>query len=200
MRDLIFVHNPKAASTSIRKVLDVRTPKIGKRSPHRHIHIPLRSKFYEKQIRQAQEPWVFAVVRHPLDRFVSAWAYFQRPRKRTVKENYVLEAMLQGGDIDDFVRCCDFEKISKHIPHFQPQWWILEAGKSGHNVDQILHFETLDDDFKELCSIAGVAYEKLPRLRSTKHKKFQQLLSDESIQKMQDYYSKDYETYGYQRI
>jgi len=199
----VFIHNPKAASTSIRSVLTVKTAKLGVGSPYRHIHQPIDTRYVQRQIPNAFDkakiPWLFGVVRHPMDRLVSAWAYFRAPRGRAVPENYVLEAMLQGGDLDDFIRCVDFEKISKHIPHFRTQCqYLIPQKKASIKADQILRFEDLDKDFATLCQNLGIKGRSLPKKRTSKHFDWNSYeLSKGSLDKVMGFYGVDFEKFGY---
>lgn len=195
----VFIHNPKAASTSIRGVISgIKTAKIGKGSPYRHIHQLRNTRFIENQLHNCPNPWLFGVVRHPLDRFVSAWAYFKTPRNRACPENYVLEAMLQEGSVNDFVLTTDFEKISKHIPHFRTQTQYFATPTGRRAMDQIIRFESIQEGFTTLCNELGIAPFHLPDRRSTVHDPWEDLLSPKSLEKLMRFYGVDFDNYGYE--
>lgn len=191
----ILILAPKAASTSLRAVLTVPVPKLAN---HRHIHLPLAHKFYQKRIREKPDAWLFGVVRHPLDRFMSAWAYFKHPRSRTVPENYVLEAVLQGGDVNDFVRMVDLGRLAKIIPHFQRQVVFFTPGETGRNADQMLRFESLVEDFRTLCRNLGMPEDTaLVHKRASEHDRWEDALSADSVAMLRDFYQEDFAQYDY---
>lgn len=191
----ILILAPKAASTSLRNVLPVPVPKLAN---HRHIHLPLAHRFYQKRLRSLNNVWLFGVVRHPLDRFMSAWAYFKHPRGRTVPENSVLEACLQGGSVNDFLRMVDLERLAKVIPHFQAQTTFFMPGETGREPDQLLRFESLAEDFRMLCRNLGLPEDTaLIHRRATEHETWEKALSEESVARLRSFYAEDFTRYSY---
>jgi hypothetical protein len=195
-RHPVLILAPKAASTSLRVLLKTKVPRIGEET--RHIHLKLAHSFYQKQIENHPECWIFGTVRHPLDRFISAWAYFRTPCIRTIPENYVLEAVLQEGGVNDFVRCVSLEKISKYVPHFSPQFEFFLPGRTGRKPDQLLRFEQFRKDFKELCGNLGIEEPELIHKRSSKHDSWENLLTVSSVDKLHKYYAEDFATFDYE--
>lgn len=179
----VFIHNPKAASTSIRNSIPaIRTPM------DRTIHLSVRHPMVVKQIRAAEKPWVFMVLRHPYARFVSAFHYFKLPRKRTVQEFTMLEACITHADINDFVAGVNLKKIAKVCPHFERQKFFQRGGK----VHQFLRMESLNDDFAVLCGNLGIKPVELAHRRSSPHKPWDELLNERSKKKLRNFYQPDF--------
>lgn len=203
MKTPIFIHNPKAASTSIRRTLPrIVTAKIDSRSSHYHIHQVLDSAFIQNQIRRrGLNGWSFGVVRHPLDRLVSAFHFFKEPRGRTVRENYVMESIFEGLTLNEFVMAVNFEKISKYAPHFRRQSLYLVPQKQGsRKPDQILRFENLDADFTTLCLNLemNTTPELQHRFKTKKRRAWEEELQGKALDKAMAYYRDDFTLFSYE--
>lgn len=191
----VFILNPKTASTSIRKTLRLEPPDLRK---HRTIHLALAHHYHQKRINRNAEAFIFGVVRHPLDRFVSAAAYFKQPCPRNVPENRVLEAMLQNMTIDDFALTVDLEKISNAIPHFKTQHHFFKPGANGRGLDALLRFERLADDFNNLCVWLNIQRRPLLKERTSLHKPWEEELSIPAARRLRDFYRDDFTLYRYE--
>jgi hypothetical protein len=191
----LFVANPKGASTSIRAAFPHHRMGVPTLQDCRTIHQPLSSPWVQERIRR--HSLLFGVVRHPLDRFVSAWAWFKTPFKRNLPENYLLQALLQGGDINDLVRVSDLNLLGEIIPHFGRQVDFFKPGRKRREMDMLLHFESLDEDFELLCEAMGVRPFTLPHRRQSRREPWKTVLSDESIQTLVDWYQADFKAFGY---
>ena len=187
MKAPIFIHNPKAASTSIRSAIkQIRTPSA------RTIHLPVRDRKVRSQIRDAgANAWVFGVVRHPLDRALSAFHYWKAPRRRTIPEFTVLESMCEGMDVNEFFRYVNLPKLAKVVPHFQRQMWFFAGGK----IDQFLYFENLDEDFKTLCDNLEIPHVNLPKKRTTSHAPWFEEMDEHTQEKLMNFYMADFRAF-----
>jgi len=188
MKTPIFIHNPKCASTSIRKAL----PAIQTPTDNRNIHLPLTHPKVQSLIRKATEPWVFGVTRHPLERAVSAFKFFKRKHKNRMTEFWILQAVTAGMDINTFFRALDMEVIATVIPHLRPQVTFFEGG----TVDQMLRQENLETDWKSLCQNLGI--EEIPLGQARRHPNrdgWDKLLEQDVVDKLTHFYQEDFETF-----
>lgn len=185
--DCVLIHIPKTAGTSIRKgVWKGRVsggPAFGT--------IP--------------EDWAplfkFAFVRHPLDRFVSAFKMFTtgpsgdpdwKPADdaHPVTIDAFLDIVLDETIIYDERRRTFRERIRHHaIPQTHPFNCLQFA-------DFVGRYETLEEDFAEICRRLSYRAE-LPKLHVTSHGHWSDELPGHVIDKCRDYYSEDFARLGY---
>lgn len=165
----VFVHVPKNAGTSISHWLRVHTQCQNVKRKH--------STYQQIKNRYGDNLGLsFAVVRNPWDRFVSAWKYNKRVfnsgkydeieskihRKRDGKTKTKYEQTLK---LKKIILTDDFE-------HFvlSNMWSPIEVPQSvmTENVDKILFYETLKNDFKYIQDFFGI-YEDLPLKNTTQN-------------------------------
>jgi hypothetical protein len=117
--DLLFIHIPKNAGTSIVRTLLVKHGG-GRKTLHNHRlglkkHVPA----YTAQVRLSNRDWKkafkFAVVRNPWDRMVSTWRYGRHQTKRKGRIG-----ILDGLPLDEQRR------IKNAILTRDFNWWLFE--------------------------------------------------------------------------
>jgi hypothetical protein len=177
-KNFLFVHIPKTGGNSLQQVLKHYSEdeitfgdgdsdgknRFGVYS-HRYgtsKHSTLRDYYASLEPDLFNRLFKFAVIRNPWDRMVSA--YFSPHRGnvqwdrhqfiRTVKSSFTLR---------------DYVTIPKWISRFSPRVlkhtnvMMARVSKTMDvRVDFIARFESLDDDFKEICSRLDIPYSKLP--------------------------------------
>jgi Sulfotransferase family len=183
----IFVHVPKAAGTSIEKhlrqtdkdVVGGHTTALAYRRKY-----PVEFATYFK----------FAVVREPLDRFVSAYWYLRQMAVHSALNNQIVH---DSESIDHFA-----EKIKAspgivgNIVRLMPQHLFICDQKGEVLVDSVFRFENLKAAWREICGRAGIPAEPLaklnPSLRASKEEATQavQLVVRRA-------YERDFELFGY---
>ena len=132
------------------------------------------------------EYFKFSFVRNPYDRLVSSFCWYQE---------FILK---KHGEISDFHKfLVDLEGGSKLIndTHFKPQYVYLMSGEK-LLVDDIYHFETLEEDFYKLYQKLGVN-KKLPHRMKGNHDEYLLYYTEEIKKIAYTIYKKDFEYFGY---
>jgi hypothetical protein len=173
----VFIHIPKTGGYSIREGFfkgRYEGPAFG--------HIP--------------EHWSglrFAFVRNPYDRLISAWKMFtfgtskggQECREMPLRD--FLNVVMDDGVLYDERRHTWEEKVRHHtIPQTHPFNCL-------HLADFIGRFESLNEDFGNVCKAIGVEFHGLPHLNNSEHEHYSHYLDDEIIRLASAYYEKDFE-------
>jgi hypothetical protein len=186
----IFVHVPKAAGISVARAL------FGNLAGG---HVMARE--YRKIFgRDFWRYFKFTFVRNPYTRLVSAYEFFRRGGHPAwaMNRQFRDEVLSQYIDFPDFVLRWLKPRDRWPEPHFRPQCEFLELG--GRLVmDFVGHVERIEDDFARVCDRLGVQAE-LERLNETPEKRAplsSYYTSDGLERRVQDFYAKDFELFGY---
>ena len=171
--DLILIHNPKVAGTSLMETLEI---------PMFYNHkYPLR--------RFTVEYWesnrFLLVVRHPLDRLVSA--YYYHTGEKYFGGYLKLFPNLKSLSFYDYF--ANFSGIENTIT---PQYNYTYRPGSDKKIDFILKFENLKEELKNQLGIESKLPEKNQTIRVTKPK-----LSSEELNIILVYYNIDFAMFGY---
>jgi len=171
--NLILIHNPKVAGTSLMTILEI---------PMFFNHdYPLR--------RFTVEYWennsFLLVVRHPLDRLVSA--YFYHTGDKYLGGYLKLFPNLKSLSFYDYF--ISFAGIEHTIT---PQYNYTYRPGSEKKIDFILKFENLEEDLKNQLGIESI----LPRENQTIRDK-KPVLASKELNIILNYYNIDFEMFGY---
>lgn len=188
-RSCLFIHVPKCAGSSVCSALfDDWTPG----------HLPLS--WYEQQFaKQFAKVFKFAVVRDPLERAYSAYA-FLRGNDLNPRDQPAQALVKQYRDFDDFVgRWLHADNIHKQL-HFAPQTDFLVDSLGCLAIDFIAYQEHLQRDFQLLCEQLDIQAQ-LPHLNGSKHRESEPVKSFCSVRTrrlVRRVYQRDYEMLGYE--
>jgi hypothetical protein len=186
-RKMAFVHIPKTGGTSVLRALfgrdlDADHAWTGGRAARDHLR--------------------FCFVRHPLDRFRSAFAYsllMVENRPNVTDHKMPIRQMIHDGEISDSIN--EFVALLPDLGpewlfrnlHFRPQIrWIVRT-----RPQFIGRYESLQADFDLLCRFAGQPAARLGKHRSSK-KRAVEPFTQESIQIIERLYRDDFQLLGYQ--
>lgn len=179
---VVFVHVRKAAGTSIKRALSVPAP-------------------WDSYLQDgtADSNWpafaerdryvVFAVVRNPWDRFVSAWHYLYAYRYRSIDD--VLNDLPQpDGDRQE-------RHDYRHLTRQQTD--LLIDGDGRWAIDRVLRFERLQEDFDSLCRDLGIHPIQLGHVQRTAGRSpgYRDLFSPEALETFAKHYERDVHLLGY---
>lgn len=203
----IFLHIPKAAGTSIERLLRNIDSDIPAKV--------LRKRGFSHFLNDHLDYYVFSFVRNPYDRLVSAWKWGQLKfekegdlpfyhKERVVSfEEYVL--LTTDLDYRKDHQCLWSEYDEYHtLPQFQffPQLngghYFTDKINSDFTCDFIGRFENLHEDSKKVCLNIGVKEFELPHAYDSKtfNKTFS--WSDKLKDRVFNYYKKDFNLFGYE--
>ena len=181
-----FIHIPKTGGTSVIRAIAGESVEID---------------HGVAEIEQAADFLRSCFVRHPIDRFVSAYRYssqlaFRADQKYLSEKHPVRQFIADENlrDINEFVSRVEplgsdwlFDNI-----HFRPQeHWISQT-----NPQFIGHYEKLGEDFSALCSKIGIDEPPLGRHRVSKRKLAEPLGKSET-EIVRAWYHDDFELLNY---
>jgi chondroitin 4-sulfotransferase 11 len=178
----IFIHINKTAGTSLGKVIGL---------PHKR-HLPVTRLVHLVGEKRFNKAYKFSVVRNPWDRAVSHYKYLARkkyynvdPEKVSFKEWLIAT---YGDRKDPFY-------LYNPIMFADQITWLTDAN-GNLRVDNIIRFENLEEEFKDVADVIGVSSE-LPRLNATEKIHYSSFYDEETMEIVQRHSRRDIETFGY---
>ena len=150
-----------------------------------HGHVRLR----DVQAHLPEDVWrgyfKFAVVRHPLDRFVSACAMLnaRNPRYAGTETAFMKKAL-------------GVARFRERVL-IRPQWELLEDDQGRLGMDFIGRYENLAGDFREICRRIGIAETPLAVRNATEHPPFAALCDAALRAELARFYERDFQLFGY---
>jgi hypothetical protein len=189
----IFIHIPKVAGTSIKKVLCL--PGFG--------HPPWQY-FYQAHPQYWQKYRSFTVVRNPWDRLVSAYHYAKMRKSFWHNEARGLHPDYQTLRDRSFEDCVSMLKndrgLLKHESWFEQSLWVMGTGplEGELMVSTVMRFENLAEDFAGLCAELQIPPRKLPKTNSSKRgRDYRHYYSDSTRRLVGEIYDADIDTFRY---
>ncbi|TVO35969.1 sulfotransferase family 2 domain-containing protein [Vibrio algivorus] len=202
-KKFVFIHNPKAAGTSVRNVLsqydsfenffwhrgyiDGIDHAVDK--PHIALNDLSKTEYYKYLI--SSDYFVFGFVRNPYDRVYSAYQEKCRQWKDTTL------------DFNDFILTIDEVKIryDYEFVHFCPQHYFFYNGKK-RVVDYIGKLEYIDVEFKVVSAFLSIGIQSLPLLNTTSETEgsYLKYYNEKSIEIINRLYEKDFILFGYDMV
>ena len=200
----IFVHIFRTAGRSFTKAMKQFGEEEIPGQTHRH-HTALEirdlvgSEFWE-------ESHSFAVIRDPWERLLSQYLYHcqtirefraRHGQKPTKVARRTQRRMRRFRDFDAFIRWCAIrEEVDEWTRHKLTQSDFLFDGSGTLLVDQILRFETLNDDMRTLEGKLGLEID-LPHINYQPHRHYSEYYSDESRELVAEICRHEIEAFGY---
>lgn len=136
-----------------------------------------------------EDYFAFAFVRHPVDRFVSAW------RNKVVDANYFhfdADAHAAMQDLSAFVSYAEALDLDEADRHLAPQSRLVDLTR----VDFLGRLETFSQDVAEVCERLGIAPTP-PRNNSTGAGGSAPMLDPGVRRRIADLYRRDLQIFGY---
>lgn len=173
-RRCVFVHQRKCAGTAIKEAFGLKSD-----DPNWHAFNDgdLDPEFGHRPA----DYLVFSVVRNPWDRFVSGWKYCKSTRGRTLKQ-VLLDPPREGHDYRHLTR---------------PQHAILFHADGRAVFDVLLRYESLQEDFDQLCTRLGKPLQSLGRSNTGQHAPYRDYFDDQTRELLAKRYARDIELFGY---
>ena len=194
-KSVIWYRRAKCAGSSIKKSLEDKDILKMWQSNNNFIDkskillVPGRNfgSFIETNLDFFNESFKFSVIRNPWDKFISSWVYCNN------KDNFFGNKTIK----EVLLNLPSKETHSHHYWHLtKPQSSILVSnGKV--NVDVLIRFENLQEDFNKLCDIIGIEKFKLPHLNKTTHGNYWEYFDAETTEIFMDKYGDDVKNFEY---
>lgn len=173
--------------------------KTGGSSIERALKLDLDHKTAQEKIKQVgrkvwDDAFTFSVVRNPWDKVVSHYSYRVQTGQTGMGKNNNI-------GFNEWVDLAYFQNDS--IYYDKPKMfmsqsdWVLDADGT-MLVDKICRFESLREDFSNVCSRLSINTE-LPHVKASKHRRnnYQSYYNRRSIEIIAEKFSRDIELFGY---
>jgi hypothetical protein len=193
-KQFLFVHIPKTAGNSIQSVLrDYSEDEIvalrgeqdgierfGLRNPKYNIKKHSTLADYKAALGEAQFDglYKFTCVRNPWDRLVS---YYFRPTRDLMSWNRkeFKKMILNVFSVADYLRLAEGEE------------------DPFGNVDYVIRFENLVDDFRAVCAALGISPTTLPQYNRSSREHYAKYYDDELRELVRKRFAPEIERFGY---
>jgi hypothetical protein len=200
-RQFIFVLIRKAASSSIQSMLAPHAPEPQR---GRLLHLGSRAglvRDYRKHAFRTHDPILAARRRMPADRFERYFKFsvVRNPWDRLVSEyEYILSRPEHGrharvarqGGFEGFVRM--------QIPRKDAyQANMLCDGSGTLLMDFCGRFESLDEDWRTICSRLDIPHRELPRRNTTRHRHYRDYYTASLRELVAQHWRRDIALFGY---
>lgn len=155
-----FVHVPKNGGTSIERTLAAPNQTVGGHST--------AGAMRKKWPAEWAEWFSFAIVRDPVDRFLSAWSYLRQEPVHPAHNNAIVHEL---DTLNKFCARLEAQPDLIHsMVHLIPQARFLQGISGQILVEKVYRFEELDLAWKDICARLGVD-KKLPHLNKSRRQK-----------------------------
>lgn len=133
----------------------------------------------------------FCVVRNPYEKAISAW-------------NYLMETQKLNIEFDKYLKFKDIVSENEYWHLFLSQYenMIDSNGKMLVDLDNIIKFEKLEEDFERILKKIGVKemiHNKDKVKNSRPHGYYKEYYNQESLNTINKIYEKDFELFGYKK-
>jgi hypothetical protein len=180
----IFIHIPKVAGKSISQAL------YGK-DPRHHSIVDFINQDVDKYINY----YTFSFVRNPWSRFCSIYFYLCEQNKNFPNGQYAWLSKYKN--INDFVLNALHPDLLTQFDFFKTQFFYLSNVDNAIAVDYIGKFEDIDHDFAIISKKLGVN-RSLPHIGKARfRKKYYEVLSVKSVDRIGEVYERDLVEFGY---
>lgn len=188
--EVAFVQVPKTGSVSIHRVVKDWCVEI--------THLKSESRTAAGFKREHPDGYIFAFVRNPFDRLVSAYFYFKmswnHPDERKDVEKYINPYK----DFREFVLVGIGEGKALEQTHCRPQVsWITDE-QGNVVVDFLGHYERLQVDFNAVCRRFGWPLNELEMINKSRHKPYGEYYDAEMERVVARAYARDFEVGEYE--
>jgi hypothetical protein len=182
-KDLIFIHVPKAAGSSVGRL------NVGRTYGHQTYS------FYEKWLPKGRKmPVTFSIVRCPYDRCVSAFNYLKKSSRSPLDLWWSRNHLSEFDDVNEFVVNRLERRDILDWMHFRPQVDFLKGSNGEISVDFVMKLEELTSSWPIFSEKFGLPAE-IERINISR--KSTRALSDEAARVIEDVYSDDFALLGY---
>jgi len=203
----IFVHVPKAAGTSIeQRLLEMERgssrPFPGPPpapNPKGSVGGHTTARAYRRRFPEEFGAYYkFAVVREPVDRFLSAFHYLRQKPVHPALNN---DPAHDCATAEEFAaRLSADAGLAAKIVHLMPQWEFVCDEEGTVLVDDVYRYEALEFGWAAICQRIGATYGPLPRLNPSRRPEpgdGTEEAGPATLAFVRQYYARDCEVFGY---
>lgn len=183
----VFVHIPKTAGTSLTTALEPEGSRLHPLCLRNTKHETLQAFVDRVGAGALERRTCFAVVRDPLDRFVSHFRYLKTVDMPEIRPLATLDDYAQAVELG-VTEVCKPARVS-------PQHRFISLGGE-LATHALLRYETLAGDFSQFCERLGMPGRDLPTLNRSSVPVAS--VSDRVKRFVADYYAEDYALFGYE--
>ena len=171
-----------------------------------HMHYPTLVKMGLVSEEFDKSAFKFSFVRNPYDRIVSMFFYYKQ--WWLISKGSGRRVKRWESKFETFLEFCQHVG-SGPIPPLGAYTMIHDENhvQSGYNpqvrwfegleLDFLGRFEKMDEDYEKLSKILGIPYVKLPKVRTSKHKHYEEYYCPESREIINRVYGEDFERFNY---
>ena len=183
----IFVHVPRVAGTSLKRAL---FPDAWYLTHYRAIDY-----FLDSPLKYGRY-FVFAFVRNPYDRLVSAYEYLLQGGNNDANKRFRDTVLSSYASFADLVKHgLGRSEIEKKY-HFMPQHRFIVAPWGSIMVDYVGRYESIEADFATISDRIGLDA-RLPHRNSSARAHFDEYYTDELRSLVYRHYKTDFDLLGY---
>ncbi len=194
----LFIHIPKTGGTSINFAL------FGINVSNHNRCIDYINEFGFDNLKYNY--FKFCFVRHPEDRFVSAYNFIKKNgtqdlniKKMELYKNFYEKYLKESNNINHFVNKAFVEPEVKNFVFFIPQFkFIIDENKQIF-VDKIAYFENFKCDSKNILNKINFNKYNVTRKNVGKPSHIEEHLSNDSRKIIETHYNVDYELFKYKK-
>lgn len=187
----LFIHVPKVAGSSIEKSLFGTKGKVG-----HHTAIA----FYQNNPEKFNTYYTFAFVRHPMDRFVSAYEYLKQGGRNKFDKAWAKENLLPYGSFKSFALSLNDKRKRQKVlnwMHFKPQYLFVCDQEKKVLVDFIGKYENLENDFNIITRNLSLEVSLPHENKTAQRKDYHEYYDEETIQIIYRIYQLDFKLFDY---
>jgi hypothetical protein len=183
---IAFIHIPKNAGTSVEAAL---------------YRYSVKHRTWEEVRKYDPDgfaQWIkFAIVREPIDRFLSAYDYLLKGGRNEYDRNFSRRYLAPSGDINSFVaklRDSTFRQKTLWYFHLRPQSEYVLSADRCCMVNYLVPLEKIND----VPEILGAKWLSIPRLNATAGDRTKrECLTRESVKTLHEIYAADFALYRF---
>jgi hypothetical protein len=182
-RNFIYIHINKTGGTSISKAIGIRYKN----------HLTVKEVISIVGKEEFDKAFIFTVVRNPWDKVVSHYKYRVKTNQTNMADNHITfkdwVKLTYGKEKDSFY----YDKPKMFAP--QSEW--LMNNDEFLQVNEVIRFESLSDDFKRISDILKIK-KKLPHLNATMKDSYTKYYDAETMEIVRDWFKDDIVNFNYE--
>jgi hypothetical protein len=186
-KQFLFIHYPKTGGTSFQNILVPYTEyQINRQNPNNtdscYLVIDPKNSEYGKhwklgQYKEAldkdtyQKLFKFAVIRNPWDLMIS-WYFSPHSHRKQWNRDKFIQLVNSVSRLRDYIQTFStIERVGQKLLRTYPVMnYLIEDKPLDSEIDYLIKFETINEDFKQVCRLLDIPEKNLPhKHKSNRH-------------------------------